>query len=1389
MNRYISSKHFSSAWKLAFALAFLLSQGGWIPGAVGQVQAAPGKPAPAFALTKPSVVLDIPADALIGEDVPFSVTFDNPGTTASDTGYSPFVDVAIDSTGADGNDGLGTILSSITASTMGRAIPSSDLFVVPFVAGVAPTDPPIMAVHPFLLDSNGHKVNVAAPAGFDIGDLLVVAKLPFGSFAPDQPKVEVDFKVNLSNLADLGTALNVAARGGYEFGFTPQDDWCCGDAAWPAAVSDWTSGSVTPSLFTLCKTYLGPDDATATGPNFLQQYKVTAKVAPGQTVTNLDLTDVLPNTLQFVSLASTTVNGVAVAPDLISTPSTSTPGGTLTNRFASVTVKAEMVFNFYVPLNNTAPAPVIDPVTGSDALSCNNISITGGMWTPIDVRDTVANFATTPYDPVGCEHTLTTKSIAIQKSMAVLSNGTVKPGTVLEYTLSFQVSDFFAFDSLSVTDLLSDGQHVLSTFTPTLQINGNGYTLATAAIGAANYDISCNYTGGPGPECTTNDPAADNGTTKLVFRVSPEIIARGQNGRLIGGCVNPATGGLVTCTPISPGDGATTATIVFRSVVQNNFTNNYPSGDSSVDQGDKLINNAVVDGTTLNINTFTSQSPVESGAVTAKLALDRGGPLTKTVYTVRKSDGSTVVCGPGAVAPAPDPCPANIMIKPGDWVTYRLTYALPTSNVEALAFTDYLPLPIFPVQDPDGDGLAGPAWATDDVKSAVAPAPGRVIFGPADTFRAYSGIVPTITPDPVNNAITFSYGNYDNPADLPTVVDLLSTVAVATTPLADNLHVTNEVVATEGSTNAGPAETDAIATIILDFQTDLSISKTDGSPTYTPGTPISYTIVVGNSGPLDASGVSVADTLPATITGVTASCVAAGSASCGVNNTTGNNVLFPNASIAAGAANTLTFTVSGMVSASATGNLVNTATVTPGTGQTDSNAGNNSATDTDAPALQTDLSITKTDNSTTYTPGSPISYTLIVGNSGPSDATAVSVADTLPLTITGVTANCVAAGTANCGTNNTAGNNVSFTGVNINAGASNTLTFTVSGTVSASATGNLVNAATVIPGLGQTDLNASNNSAVDTDTLALQTDLSIVMTDGSTTYMPGNPISYTIVVGNSGPSNATGASMADTLPAMITGVTASCVASGTASCGTNHTTGNNVLFTGLNINAGAANTLTFLVNGTVSPSASGNLINTATVSPGPGQIDPTPANISATDVDTIQTAVVLPGTGFAPDRVTILPLQAIPYADLGDLWLEIPRLGTQMPIVGVPQVDGKWDVSWLGDSVGWLNGTSFPTWAGNSAITGHVYDADGQPGPFVHLNWLWYGDQIIVHAWGGRYVYEVRQVTQVDPESISSVTRHEELPWITLITCRGYDEASNSYKYRVVVRAVLVEVK
>src|SRR4029077_19953034 len=94
-----------------------------------------------------------------------------------------------------------------------------------------------------------------------------------------------------------------------------------------------------------------------------------------------------------------------------------------------------------------------------------------------------------------------------------------------------------------------------------------------------------------------------------------------------------------------------------------------------------------------------------------------------------------------------------------------------------------------------------------------------------------------------------------------------------------------------------------------------------------------------------------------------------------------------------------TFTVVAAISSTATGNLVNTATVTPPAGTTDPNPNNNSATDTDRPAPVADLSVTKTDGSATYLPGGRTTYTIVVTNNGPSFVTGATVIDALPAAI------------------------------------------------------------------------------------------------------------------------------------------------------------------------------------------------------------------------------------------------------------------------------------------------------------------------------------------------------------------------------------------------------
>lgn len=168
----------------------------------------------------------------------------------------------------------------------------------------------------------------------------------------------------------------------------------------------------------------------------------------------------------------------------------------------------------------------------------------------------------------------------------------------------------------------------------------------------------------------------------------------------------------------------------------------------------------------------------------------------------------------------------------------------------------------------------------------------------------------------------------------------------------------------------------------------------------------------------------------------------------------------------------------------------------------------------------------------------------------------------------------------------------------------------------------------------------------------------------------------------------------------------------------------------------------------------------------------------------------LPETGFAPGKLTSLAIQppAKAYADLGELWLELPSLGVKTTIVGVQKGGSGWDTSWLWDQAGYLEGTAFPTWEGNTGIAGHMFLPNGEPGPFASLQDMGYGQQVIIHAWGQKYLYEVREVSQVRPTDLS-VLSHETYDWVTLITCRDFDPTSGKFPSRTVVRAVLVGVE
>jgi uncharacterized repeat protein (TIGR01451 family) len=132
---------------------------------------------------------------------------------------------------------------------------------------------------------------------------------------------------------------------------------------------------------------------------------------------------------------------------------------------------------------------------------------------------------------------------------------------------------------------------------------------------------------------------------------------------------------------------------------------------------------------------------------------------------------------------------------------------------------------------------------------------------------------------------------------------------------------------------------------------------------------------------------------------------------------------------------------------------------------------------------------------------------------------------------------------------------------------------------------------------------------------AANANLGITKTDGVNSITVGQAVTYTITVANAGPDGVVGASVADTMPAALTGVTWTC--SPVVSCGAASGSGN--IATTVSLANGAS--AIFTVNATLAAAATGSVVNTATVAVPGGTTDPTPGNNSSTDTDTIAPAL------------------------------------------------------------------------------------------------------------------------------------------------------------------------
>jgi fimbrial isopeptide formation D2 family protein/uncharacterized repeat protein (TIGR01451 family) len=700
---------------------------------------------PRILLAAQPVVEVSDAKPFIGDSGSFTVTMRNvdDGTGGGRTGFQPYVDLIIPHTGADGK---------VTAPTSlpldGVTVTSASLFGAAIDPQVVTFDAAGNATHPFARDGTGSlRVVKASDFGKDSlgnnlvkpGDQLVVLDLPFGSLVPEQPEMTITVNFSLSNHADLGVALPVFAQGGFAFGRDPLDN----PTAVPPAIPDppvlgtFKKGEITPSLFTLSKSYNGPEGETATGPNFQRSFDLKFDVATGQNVLNPVFKDTLPEGVVVVGTPTMSVPG-SVVYNPVSREVTFTPNGPLTG-VAGTDVTGTINFYASTVLNQTTGAPV---TLGND--------LSGSLrWIPIDPRDRVLDPVTglpTPIlftqDPSGPEASFDAKSIATQKGVALFTDvgaTGVGPGDTLKYTINIQVSDYFEFQNLKIQDILSDGQ----TF-----VAGSARLTATEAGSTTGVDFES-------PNITAVETA---GVTTLDLNISGQL---GGDGVLTGGLFPT---GLTN-------QGATTLQITYLTTIDTRFNNN-----TVVSQGDSVSNSVTVQGDIRDAAGVVTQSDGSGSSIGIAT-----GSLSKEVYAINNVilTGST----------------SDVKVKTYDLVTYRLTYNLPQSILGKLEFTDFLPLPIF-----DADVFVGTSLQIPGSSSSL-PGENTIQYGPSSFSSSFMSVTnnakPAISVDSDANSFGFVFTNLNPSPTVATIADFLFTVRVADDPFGDGLKLTNQVTSQE----------------------------------------------------------------------------------------------------------------------------------------------------------------------------------------------------------------------------------------------------------------------------------------------------------------------------------------------------------------------------------------------------------------------------------------------------------------------------------------------------------------------------------------------------------------------------------------------------------------
>lgn len=453
------------------------------------------------------------------------------------------------------------------------------------------------------------------------------------------------------------------------------------------------------------------------------------------------------------------------------------------------------------------------------------------------------------------------------------------------------------------------------------------------------------------------------------------------------------------------------------------------------------------------------------------------------------------------------------------------------------------------------------ALLTDNLPAGISNAEYSLNFG--NSWQSWSGTraLPEFVADGVNHILIRG----DVSSSLSSGASLVNTASV-------NADTTDPALGNNQST----------LTTTITRSADLIIDKQVVTAPVTAGEVIEYRITVTNNGPSDASNVVVVETLPSQ---VSAASYSIGSTGVWLDWPVDNRINLGNLALQ----QSVHFKVRGTLSSEASDSVENSATVSAA--EPDPVPGNNSDTNVTPLNVSADIAVTKIGPASVKA-GETIQYTITVSNSGPSVAENVRITDSVnPAYLDNVSYS------ADGGTTWQAWpGSYTYPGDSLAVDAQ--FAILIRGEVLSSLDAESVISNKADAEADTPDPNLDNIESQATTTVTAEADIRVVKTlvTAPAMVIAGQEIEFLITYYNDGPSDAVNYIVEDSIPAMITDVTASRCAS-------------SFIPWTVSFNAGtvvAGGECTVVIRGTVAADYIGTIANTAVVRS--DAVDPNPDN-------------------------------------------------------------------------------------------------------------------------------------------------------------------------------------